>query len=257
MSFWNEDTHNKLKNNPSYITTIWNNNKSAFAVDMTRDPVTWAVVPNSPFNQQPEIHRKLAFCTATAFDQVGYGSDLTNAWSLSELLHVPAISCGQYVKLAFEFFKLLEPTVANNFPNNPHQTFNPNLPVVTALGWEGNAQAVGNHAQMQIRTPGQPDMLCDPTCGLVACGISYRGLVKNQTIPANAIWEIWTRFNGPRQQAAGSGGFLNQLKTSLMQGTYQPDDLLYFTSGLDHFTRWGSVSYCTPHSLNVGHVYPS
>lgn len=156
------------------------------------------------FSAQCEDHLKLAWCAVVAFDLKPYGPSTVH--DLPGLMAAPALDCDNYVSLAWRLFKLMRPI---------------NSTSIAALGWDGGA--VGNHAQMQAQTAGSPDILLDPTIGLVVNGCSLDGLVGDFVYPTNCVASFFS-FN-PRPSIAV---FEATVRDAVVNTKYKPSDMIYF-----------------------------
>lgn len=167
------------------------------------------------------------------------------------------LSCGQYAKLTLEFLNILDATIADNSKKLPNGSVNPNYsasePVCTVWGFNGNAAAVGNHAQLIIYDPAATEkyLLCDPTAGLFAV-VSPDNLNYNTAaLPSKNIVDFWTVFNGSRQTAAGIGSFLAQIKAAITNFKYRMVDVIYNEQGLSNFAALIPATWRTPQYWNL------
>lgn len=163
------------------------------------------------FSSQPDDHIRFMFSAFVAFDLKPYANSM--AFSLRDLMAEDALDCDNYVRLAWYFFQIMRPTSQSE---------------VLAVGWEGGG--IGNHAQMQIRTSGAPDLYCDPTIGLAVHGVSFDSLCTGYLVPPLSIYSIFQ--NNPRNEVT----LLNSnVHTALLNGTYRASQLLYVYSDLARF----------------------
>ncbi len=243
MSYVSQAALDILNNNPSWIASLWPMIKTTFRTDIQRDSSTWNTIQNSPFLSISDKQAALAFCSMMAFEMKLYGS--STGWTLGELLLAPVLSCGQYGKLALELYNFIDPFGANNAPGNID--YNASDVIAITLGWNGGS--AGNHSQFIVKHLGYPDLLCDPTCGLLAVGVSYNSLLKGAFVPSVNMWDLWTIFDYPTR--TNISGFLASTKTAL-NGQYNPMDLIYYIPGLENLKYWGGTARCTPQAWNLG-----
>lgn len=180
------------------------------------------------FSTQPDAHLALAFAAVLAFDLKPYGPATTS--NLAAILASPTLNCDEYAVLAVEFFRMVK----------PGSTSKPAL-----VGWNGGA--VGNHAQVVCETPGQPPILCDPTIGVLAHGLSLDLLCKGFRAPAGHV----ASFFGFASRA-NIATFEPLVRNALLQGQYRASDLLYYAPDLEKFRALGPVAqWATPQSWNI------
>lgn len=175
---------------------------------------------------------------------------------VSVLFETP-LSCAQQSQLALEFFNILDSTSANNCKKLSDGSANPSYnsanPVVTAWGWNGNAAAVGNHAQIIIYDPAatEPYLLCDATCGLFAVVSPDTLCNAAAALPAKNIVDFWTIFDIARQNAAGISGFLAQVKAAITNFKYRLSDIIYNQQGLENFQSIVAADWRSPQYWNL------
>lgn len=174
------------------------------------------------FTAQCEDHRKLAFCSAVAFDLKPYQGSLVH--DLKGLMAAPGLDCDNYVSLTWHLFYLMRPLSTSQ---------------VVAVGWNGGA--VGNHAQMQATTVGSPDIYLDPTIGLAVSGCSTDSLCRGYNfLPSHMV--SWEQF----QSRPVITPLRSNVITAIRGGTYKVSHLLFYTVGLD---RWLKLAGVTDWSL--------
>lgn len=199
---------------PEVIAGCYANTRSAFVSDL-----------GPAFAGQCEDHLRLAFCSVVAFDLKPYGASL--ALSLRDLLAEDALDCDNYVRLAWHLFNLMRPLSPTN---------------VAAVGWNGGA--IGNHAQLQARTPGSPDIYLDPTIGLVVFGCGLDSLCRQFPFQPQHLKSFFGFNSRPSISA-----FDPVVRQAIQGGQYKASDLLYFVPDLERFTRLGgSSTWATPQS---------
>lgn len=217
MSYLSASTLSYLMSNPEGIGSCYNNTRSAFLADL-----------GDVFANQCEDHLRLAFCSVVAFDLKPYGG--STARSLRDLMAEDALDCDNYVALAWQLFLLMRPLSPTK---------------VAAVGWNGGV--VGNHAQMQARTSGSPDIYLDPTIGLVVFGCSLDSLCKQYPFQAAHLKSFWT-YN-PKPPIAATD---TNVRAAILGGQYKASDLLYFAPGFDNFQNMGgSSAWATPQSWSI------
>ncbi len=217
MPYLSAPTHAALLATPETITSLYASTREAFIADL-----------GPGFIGQAEDHLRLAFCSVVAFDLKPYGE--STALSLRDLMSASLLDCDNYVALAWRLFKLMRPLSDT---------------MIAAVGWNGGA--VGNHAQMQARTAGSPDIYLDPTIGLVVYGCSLDALCR-QHIFAPQYLKSFLSYN-PRPEIATIDC---AVRTAIPGGGYKASDLLYFAPGLDNFiSLGGSARWATPQSWNI------
>lgn len=165
----------------------------------------------SGFSYKPDDHLRFAFCNLVAFDLKPYVASL--ATRLRDLMLEDGLDCDNYARLAWIFFEIMRPTHNSE---------------VCVVGWEGGL--IGNHAQMQIRTAGHPDLYADPTVGLIVHGTSFDYLCKAPTIPTNLQYSIYS-FNQRAEVSALEANVRNQITN----GGYLASHLLYVYSDLKKY----------------------
>jgi len=182
----------------------------------------------------------MAFCTVMAFEMKPYAP--CSAWSLEDLCAAPGLDCDNYCKLALEFYNLLSPYASNSkkladssgLINNTSYDATKAQPWV--FGWNGGA--VGNHAQILFYDPSatRPWMLCDPTVGMIACGVSSDTLGRGSAVSSTYIVN-WTEFWNATRQAATIPNALTNYRNALLNGTYKATDCMYCYPGLANFAN--------------------
>lgn len=197
MTYLSAATHGRLLSQPETIRDVYAEVRSTFVANL--GPV---------FADQCEDHLRLAFCSVVAFDLKPYGN--CTVQDLPGLLAAPALDCDNYVSLTWHLFKLMRPTSPTK---------------VAALGWDGGA--VGNHAQMQAQTDGSPNILVDPTIGLVVYGCSIDFLVGDFVYPAACLASFFS-FNSRPEIVT----FDATVRDAIANTKYRFSDLLYFIN--DH-----------------------
>ncbi|MCW5690286.1 MAG: hypothetical protein KIT76_17215 [Pseudolabrys sp.] len=199
MGYLSAASRDNLLSRPETISDLYAETRAAFVADL-----------GPAFAAQCEDHLRLAFCSVVAFDLKPYGG--CTVLDLAGLLASPVLDCDNYVSLTWHLFKLMRPTSPTN---------------VAAIGWDGGA--VGNHAQMQAQTPGSPDILLDPTIGLVVHGCSIDFIVGTYVYPTNCMASFF-RFNSRPNIDA----FEARVRDAVANSKYRASDLMYFVA--DHAT---------------------
>jgi len=199
MSYTPQTVLSALQTDPATIRGHWQTTKVQFKSDL-----------GPSFAAQCDAHVALAMCCIVAFEYRPYGASL--ARTLVNLLNAPQLDCDNYVALAWELFNILYP--------HPGQT------KIAAVGWDGGA--VGNHAQMQAKTPGSPDIYLDPTVGLCVHGFDFVALCSG--IPVQPQWmkSFWSY--SPKPNIAT---FEQTVRGAFLSSDYLTQHLLYLIPGID------------------------
>lgn len=223
MSYLPASAHADLIANPERMSIYYAATRDLFVSHL-----------GATFANQCEDHRRLAFCAVVAWDLKPYGPSM--AYTLRGLMADPHLDCDNYVSLAWHLFYLMRPL-------SPTE--------VVAVGWNGGA--VGNHAQMQARTPGSPDIFLDPTIGLLVHGCSTDALCRGYPFQPQHMMSF-AGFNS-RPDAAG---FASRVVAAIQGGTYKVSDMIYYTVGLDKWLRMAeSVDWrtqYTPQAHKIGNA---
>jgi len=198
VSWLSSTSHNLVKQNLTNIEGIYQAVKPGMICAM-----------GSQFSTQPDRHLRFAFASFLAWDLKPYGQSAELA--LLDLINAPDLDCDNYVRLAWFFYQLMVPDTASE---------------VLVLGWEGGP--VGNHAQIQISTPGYPSMLCDPTIGLAVHGIGFDDLCARFNTPANWLYSIFGNNSRPDMNK-----FNEIVQGAIMTGGYRASHLLYVYNRID------------------------
>jgi hypothetical protein len=199
MSYTPASVLTALQTNPDVIRAHWQATKAQFKSDLA-----------PAFATQCDAHLALAMCSVVAFEYRPYGGSL--ARTLINLLNAPQLDCDNYVSLAWELFNIIYP--------HPGQT------KVAAVGWDGGA--VGNHAQLQARTPGSPDIYLDPTIGLCVHGFNFVPLCAGIAVQPQWMTSFWSYSPKPNIAA-----FEPTVRNAFLNASYQTQHLLYLAPGLD------------------------
>lgn len=162
----------------------------------------------SLFPTQPEDHIRFAVCALISFDLKPYANSET--FTLKELIQEDGLDCDNYVALAWQFFDIMRPQSEAE---------------VLIVGWEGGP--IGNHAQMQIKTPGQPSMYCDPTIGLLVGNLDFDKLCMGIVPAASETYSIHS--HNPRTEISTLN---TNVSAAIMAGTYRASHLLYVCNSL-------------------------
>jgi len=217
MSYLSAASQADIIANPETITSYYGQCRVSFVASL-----------GTSFAGQCEDHLRLAFCSVVAFDLKPYGSSASRG--LKALMADAALDCDNYVSLAWELFYLMRPLTPTK---------------VTALGWNGGA--VGNHAQMQAQTAGSPDILLDPTIGLVVHGFNFDALCKGIPFSSQFLKSFWAFSPKTNIQT-----FEQNVRNAITGGQYKASDLLYFVPNLRNWNDLSPVSsWATPQSWNI------
>lgn len=200
MPWLSQTSHNQINANLTNLESIYQACKPGLQS-----------INSGAFASQPDDHLRFAFCAFTAFDLKPYIGSM--AYSLRDLMMEDGLDCDNYVRLAWYFFQIMRPKAPSE---------------ITAVGWEGGA--IGNHAQMQIKTSGHPPMYCDPTIGVMVHNVDFDKLCLGHQVPASNIYSIY-HFNARPEVA--------QLHTNtlgaLTGGTYRASQLLYIYTNMTKY----------------------
>ena len=160
---------------------------------------------------------KVIFAGLMAHEIKPYGA--STALTLEDILAEPAIDCDNYIALTHHFVELLIPTSAFGF---------------AFVGW--NNGAVGNHAQ-GFATGTGINLVIDPTVGLFALA-GFNQVAR--TSPVSALKDYFVGRTSIQS-------YHDTVKTALTQGTYLPQDLMYYfrrfddyVEGRTHQTYWAT-----------------
>ncbi len=197
MAYLSAANHARLLSQPEMIRDLYAEVRPTFTANL--GPL---------FADQCEDHLRLAFCSVVAFDLKPYGNCTVH--DLPGLLAAPALDCDNYVSLTWHLFKLMRPTSPTK---------------IAALGWDGGV--IGNHAQMQAQTVGSPNILVDPTIGLVVYGCSMDFLVGDFVYPPDCFASFFS-FN----TRSNIVSFEASVRDAIANTKYRFSDLLYFIT--DH-----------------------
>lgn len=212
MAYLALSNHTRLISEPETIRDLYAEVRPTFVTNL-----------GPGFSDQCEDHLRLAFCSVVAFDLKPYGNCTVH--DLVGLLAAPTLDCDNYVSLAWHFFKLMRPTSPTR---------------IAALGWDGGV--VGNHAQLQAQTPGSPDLLVDPTIGLVVNGCSLDFLAGDFSYPADCLASFFSFNSRPNIAALDTA-----VRDAIANTRYRFSDMLYFIK--DHAKLMGPPdrsSWLTP-----------
>lgn len=160
------------------------------------------------FSSQPDSHMRFAFCALVAFDLKPYVA--SNATRLRELMTATGLDCDNYVRLAWQMYEVMRPSHNSE---------------IAAVGWEG--PSFGNHAQMQIKTPGQPNMYCDPTIGLLVHGVDFDALCAGYQSQSQHVISFYSFNQRPEIQSLNTN-----VLTSITNGSLRASELLYVYTDL-------------------------
>jgi hypothetical protein len=183
---------------------------------------------------QPAEHLKLAFCSQFAYDLKPYGA--STKLTLAALLAEPSLDCDNYCLLAVRLFELLcrQPSAR-----------------IVMQGW--NAPLVGgSHAQLLVSSGGQPGLLLDPTCGLIAKlpeGDALDVLTSGVQLQPTDIVTIFARADQPASVAALRASVANALVNGLFRASHQLYTFSYWpgeTLAEKYAKAGGSATWPTP-----------
>lgn len=157
----------------------------------------------SQFAAQPDDHLRFIFANFVAYDLKPYiGS---SSMSLKELMREDGLDCDNYVRLAWYLFDIMRPQSTSE---------------ICAVGWE--CPTFGNHAQIQIKTSGAPDLTCDPTIGLAVHGMDLSAFCTGFSLPVNCTYSIFSFNSRPNVVALDQN-----VRAAVTQGAYRASHLLY------------------------------
>lgn len=188
MPYLSKETHQRLCEDPSRISHVWNSAAAAFRLSI------------GPILASKHVDMvAAAFCSIVAYDMKPYGPCVE--LELSRLLASPVLDCDNYCVLTWHLWHLLNPQ--------------PYVDMVL-VGWDGGA--VGNHAQLLIESRDKASSwLLDPTIGLIAAGATYDKICRGEKV---------TFFSHPA--GVRDVAYANRVKWALSNGLYKPSDLLYY-----------------------------
>lgn len=166
---------------------------------------------NGALASQPDDHLRFAFCCFVAFDLKPYIGSA--AKSLRDLMNEDGLDCDNYVRLAWYFFQVMRPRYTSE---------------ICAVGWEGGP--IGNHAQMQIKTAGAPDLYCDPTIGLAVHGVDFDALCTGFQVPPSCLYSIFSTNHRPDVNDLNANTI-----SAMINGSYRASHLLYVYTDMPRY----------------------
>lgn len=165
---------------------------------------------------------QIIFCSMVAYSLAPYGPG--RQVSLVDLLETPQLDCSNYGHLMVLLLGLL-----NDNPSDCQIRF---------VGWDGGH--VGNHQQLFIESNvGAPPLLVDPTIALFAV-TSFNQVASGAPCALDAL-ACFAHREELRQ-------FVDLVTTALLEGKYQPSDVLYYYESREHMLTdsCGPTSWPTP-----------
>lgn len=177
-----------------------------------------------------EVELFAVYCSLISYYMAPYGN--STKIELENLLKEQKLDCDNYAILTKHLFDMgLE---SGQLKNSDSIKF-------IFVGWNGGA--VGNHAQVFVRSPGK-SMVLDPTIGILAFA-DFDSIASGKPVPASQIIDFSTRseLNDYRQRVIDS----------ISKGLYKPSDLLYYFVDFQEYLhpKSGSAHWYTPGAASL------
>ena len=132
------------------------------------------------------------------------------------------------------------------FTHDLYRLLQPNGGIELALvGWNGGV--IGNHAQI-LASLNDDQILCDPTIGLVAKGVTLNSLCRGIK-PTQG--QMKSFYDLPRDRLEMTK-FNQTVIDALANGKYMAQDILYCFPTTSHYLKAGDIKkWATPQSWNL------
>ena len=151
-----------------------------------------------------EIELDALIVTFIAYRSAPYGQ--SRAVTREALMTDAGLDCDNYVLLVEYLLRDLHPDTRLVF-----------------VGFDGGE--IGNHAQALV-AGGDTSVLLDPTVGVVA-RVGYNSLLKGIPLASDMI------LRDTHEPEAAVASLHHRVATSLMEGKYNPSDMLYYLKGVE------------------------